>query len=204
MLPARGGPLAPHPPAKRVQPTNRDTPSLVTFRSVIGFELGKETPARQAPAKTYCSRTGSTRTPASSRQNSTSSPGAIPRRSRIDFGITTCPLGPTREVIPVSMTSGEHPRQPQRTECKLRGLNALKRGFEPKVEHHYLHKKQPIVAAPCKFLTKSPARERTTGFEPATLTLARCWNPCIQRCSVRLRGLRPSLRPGSAAKSVPQ
>jgi len=52
VLPARGGPLAPHPPAKRVQPTNRDTPSLVTFRSVIGFELGKETPARQAPAKT--------------------------------------------------------------------------------------------------------------------------------------------------------
>jgi hypothetical protein len=31
---------------------NRDTPSPVTFRSVIGFEFGEETSARQAPAKT--------------------------------------------------------------------------------------------------------------------------------------------------------
>ena len=44
--------------------------------------------------------------------------------------------------------------------------------------------------------------ERTTGFEPATLTLARCWNPCIQYCSVRLDGLRPFRRPGSAAESA--
>jgi len=40
--------------------------------------------------------------------------------------------------------------------------------------------------------------ERTTGFEPATRTLARCWNPRIWCCSARLRGLRPPLRPGSA------
>ena len=61
------------------------------------------------PRRLVCSRTGSTRTPAPSREKSTSSPGAIPRRSRIDFGITTCPLGPTREVIPTSITFCKHP-----------------------------------------------------------------------------------------------
>jgi hypothetical protein len=29
----------------------------------------------------------------------------IPSCSRIAFGITTCPFGPTREVIPISITS---------------------------------------------------------------------------------------------------
>ena len=46
--------------------------------------------------------------------------------------------------------------------------------------------------------------ERTTVFEPATLTLAiRSWEGSIQCCSLRRRGLRPSLRPGGAAKSAP-
>lgn len=58
------------------------------------------------PRRTGCSRTGLTRTASSSRPKSTSSPGAIPSRSRMPFGMTTWPLGPTRWVIPISITSG--------------------------------------------------------------------------------------------------
>ena len=41
------------------------------------------------------------------------------------------------------------------------------------------------------------------GLEPSNLTSPRCWNPSIRCGSFRLRGLRPSRRPTSAAESVP-
>jgi hypothetical protein len=59
-------------------------------------------------------RLSSTRTTLSSSVKSTSSPGAIPNWSRMALGITTCPFGPTREVILISITEGGHIFDPGR------------------------------------------------------------------------------------------
>ncbi len=107
---------------------------------MIGFELGKETPARQAPAKTCLLSNGLD-----------PYPGAIERKINL---VTRCDPQTVahrfrNHHLPLWANTVSHTGKynfrrasstARRTECKLRGLNALKRGFEPKVEHHYLHK----------------------------------------------------------------